>query len=29
MKDAKEPTTRQKRKLRSHFGFARVPFSKA
>jgi type II secretory pathway predicted ATPase ExeA len=30
MKDNKEqPTNRQKRKLRSHFGFARLPFSKA
>jgi type II secretory pathway predicted ATPase ExeA len=29
MKDTKDPTIRQKRKLRSHFGFARVPFSKA
>jgi type II secretory pathway predicted ATPase ExeA len=29
MQDHKDLTTRQKRKLRSHFGFARVPFSKA
>jgi type II secretory pathway predicted ATPase ExeA len=29
MKDSKEPTGRQKRKLRSHFGFARLPFSKS
>jgi type II secretory pathway predicted ATPase ExeA len=29
MKDSKEPTGRQKRKLRSHFGFARLPFAKA
>jgi len=29
MKENKEPTGRQKRKLRSHFGFSRLPFSKA
>jgi type II secretory pathway predicted ATPase ExeA len=28
MRDSKEPTGRQKRKLRSHFGFSHLPFSK-
>jgi type II secretory pathway predicted ATPase ExeA len=28
-KDIKEPTTRQRRKLRSHFGFSKLPFQKA
>jgi len=29
VKETKEPTGRQKRKLRSHFGFSRLPFAKA
>ncbi len=27
--DPKDPTTRQRRKLRSHFGFSKIPFCKA
>jgi hypothetical protein len=28
-KEIKDPTSRQRRKLRSHFGFSKMPFCKA